>query len=339
MKNPVSRVSAFTLIELLVAMAITLVLAGMMVAVTSGTLDVWQRAQDQHAQNTAAKQALDAIEADLQTVTWRNDTTTYFAAEILDTAEELQNHGWLLDSIGPIKPANGGSLLPLPPDDPVAGQPLITAARFGLSGVWLRFVGNHIDPGKTVPVVISYQVCRRPVVGDAAVSNPAPTRYSLYRTAVAAGDSFNSGYDVARANFSSSTNTPTSTATSAFRNRNNVINPSHANLLASNVVDFGCWLYHRESDGVLTRIYPQQSGDKSHAATGNSTNNSSRMPSVAEIAIRVLSDRGARLLEAIESGRALRPPEFSDDATWWWSVVEKHSASFYRRIELRGNGQ
>jgi hypothetical protein len=39
------------------------------------------------------------------------------------------------------------------------------------------------------------------------------------------------------------------------------MNPSHANVLASNVVDFGCWLYGRNPDGTLLRIYPAGPGD------------------------------------------------------------------------------
>jgi len=327
---------AFTLIELLIAVTITLALAAAMLKVTIDVLGVWQRAQNQHAQNTAAKQVLDTLERDLQATVWRRDATKSFALDILDTPAALANHGWLFPS-GPMKPSNGGSLLPLPPVDASAGIPLLENARFGLSGTWLRFIASNVESGGTMPVVIAYQIARRPVTGDTTLANPAPSRYALYRTAVSTTETFSQGYDVTSANYSSSSNTPSGITSSTYRNRANVMNPSHANLLASNVVDFGCWLYRRNSDGSLTRIFPDGTSDVLHIAQGDSTANGTRYPEVADVFLRVLSDAGATLIEALESGRAVRPAEFTTDADWWWSVVEANSIVVTRRIELKGS--
>lgn len=56
--------------------------------------------------------------------------------------------------------------------------------------------------------------------------------------------------------------------------------------------------------------------------------------------IRILTEEGASLLEAIESDRIpLRPPQYGSDAGWWWGVVEAHSRVFTRRIEIKGAGR
>lgn len=330
------RMEGFTLIELLVAVSITLVLSAIMVRVTIDVLSLWQRTQDRHTQLVAAKQMLDTLERDLHTIVWRRDSTIYLAAEILDTPSELDGHGWLTTAAGPLKPASGGSLLSLPSVDPLHGVPLLSSARFGLSGVWFRFIASNVESGGTLPTLVSYKISRRPVTGNPTTTNAAPVRYSLYRSAISTSETFGAGYDVTSSNYSSSTNNPSSITTTVHRNRSNAMNPSHANLIASNVVDFGCWFYRRNSDGALELIFPGGVGDKSHLASGDSTADPSRMPDVVDVFIRILSEQGATLIDGIESGRATRPAEFSDDGTWWWAVVEKNSITMTRRIALKG---
>jgi len=123
----------------------------------------------------------------------------------------------------------------------------------------------------------------------------------------------------------------------AYRTARNVMNPSHANLLASNVVDFGCWFYGQQSDGTLLRLYPESESDLNHVATGSGSTISMRYPSVADIFLRVLSESGATQIEALEKGRlGNRPSQYADDAAWWWAVVESNSSVYTRRIEIKG---
>jgi hypothetical protein len=120
----------------------------------------------------------------------------------------------------------------------------------------------------------------------------------------------------------------------AYRLPRNVTNPSHANLLAANVVDFGCWLYVRAENGNLDRIFPANSNDTMHHAVGESSADDSRMPAVVDVFVRVMGDAGAAALEALEAGRLVRPVAFASDADWWWSVVEENSQVYFRRIEI-----
>lgn len=330
-----SRLSpGFTLLELLIAVTITLVIAGLMLTITMNVLDLWRRQQAAHAQAATARQALDFVERDLQSALHRRDSNRWLAADILDDGGALANHGWLIGP-GLMKPANGGSLQPLPPADANGGY-RIEQARFGLSGVWLRLVATNVESGGSLPSVIAYQIARRPVTGDAIASNPAPVRYNLYRSAVGNAETLSNGYDVAASAYGSTSNTPTSALSTAYRQPRNVTNPSHANLLASNVVDFGCWLYARNSNGEQVRIYPAAAGDLAHTAIGQSTANDTRFPDAADVMVRVLSEEGASLVEAIETGKVTRPPEYANDAAWWWGVVEAHSAVFTRRVEIKG---
>lgn len=324
----------FTLLELLVAVTITLVIAGLMLAVTTSVLNLWRRSQASQTQAATARQVLDLLEQDLQSAIRRRDPNRWLAADILDSPASLSNHGWLLGP-GVMKPANGGSLLPLPAPE-ADGVSRLQNARFGLSGIWLRFVTTHVESGGSLPTVVAYQVVRRPVTGDPLATNPAAVRYALYRSAISNADVWAAGYDVTAAAYASTTNQPSSASSSAYRTAGNVMNPSHANLLGSNVVDFGCWLYVRNPDHTLRRIYPAGPGDLSHQAIGHSTATDTRHPEVADVMLRILTEEGATLLEAMETGRVPRPPSHGTDAGWWWSVVEANSRVFTRRIEIKG---
>jgi type II secretory pathway pseudopilin PulG len=327
-------VGAFTLLELLVSVAITLLLAGLMLAVTTNVTTLWRRQQAGATQAITARQVLDQLERDLQSAVHRRDGSRWLAVDLLDDAAALTNHGWLLGP-GRTKPSGGGSLRPLPPADS-RGVRRLAEARFGLSGAWLRLVTTNVESGASLPTVVAWQLARRPVTGNPVATNPASVRYSLYRSAVAPDESLAAGYDVLAPAYGSTSNTPSSATSTAYRQPRNVTNPSHANLIASNVVDFGCWLYVRAPGGDLVRIYPAGEGDRSHHAIGQSPANDSRFPVVADVMVRILSEEGAAQIEALEAGRLPRPAEFGDDAAWWWSVAEAHSSVFTRRVEIMG---
>lgn len=330
----VSSLRGFTLLELLVAVTITLVIAGLMLAVTTNVLNLWRRSQAAHLQATTARQVFDLLEQDLQAAIHRRDANRWLAADILDSLGSLSNHGCLLGP-GVMKPANGASLLSLPATES-GSERLLQNARFGLSGIWLRFVTTNVESGGSLPTVVAYQIARRPVAGDPVATNAAAVRYSLYRSAISPADTFAAGYDVTSGGYASTTNSPSSTSSTAYRAPRNVMNPSHANMLGPNVVDFGCWLYVRNPDRTLRRIYPASAGDSSHEAVGSSTADDTRYPEVADLMLRILTEEGATLLEAIEAGRVPRPPAYGTDAGWWWGVVEANSKVFTCRVEIKG---
>lgn len=331
------RREAFTLLELLIAVAITLLIAGLMLTVTTSVMGLWRRQQAAGTQAIVARQVLDQLERDLQSAVHRRDGNRWLAADILDSAAALTNHGWLTGP-GRMKPGAGESLRPLPAADAL-GARRIEEARFGLSGQWLRFATTQVESGASLPTVVAWQVARRPIVGQPVAGNPAAVRYSLYRSVVASDDALAAGWDVTAPAYGSTTNTVSAATSTAYRQPRNVTNPSHANLIAGNVVDFGCWLHARDAAGNWVRVYPAAEGDLSHQAVGGSVANDSRFPVVADAMVRILSEEGATLVEAMESGRVARPAEYATDAAWWWAVVEANSAVFTRRIEIKGAAQ
>lgn len=330
-----SRSNGFTLLELLVAVTITLVLAGIMLAVTTGTLSLWRRAQDNFSANTQAKLALDMIERDLETACCRKDAigTVWLAVDVISSPGGLSNHGWQLAPM--MKPATIDSQRLLP--DPVNGvAPNISEARFGLSGAWLRFIGTNLEATGSIPVAISYQLARRPVSGtNVTMTNPADVQYTLFRSAVATDNTFASGNSVVAAAYGSSSPTSSTARTAATLTNPNTTGDT----LATNVVDFGVWLYVRDAAGGLKRIYPADNFDLAHAATdAMAPGDSNRFPEVADVMLRILTEEGARIIDAMENnpGTVARPANYTNDSDWWWGVVEANSRVFTRRVEIKG---
>lgn len=321
MKSP-RAVTAFTLLELLVAVSVSLVLAVLLFAIISQSLNLWQRTQGRVDTAASARLASDFLERDLQGALHRDDGGRWLAVDILNTPTAVAGHGWLVAAS--MKPG-GSESLRLTPTDPTDS---IIAARFGLSGCWLRFVASNVEANdvQSTPVVISYQLARRPITGAVSASNPAGIRYRLYRTAVSGAVTFNVGYDVRAGGYSITSSNP-----GPERSAQAVTSPSNAEALADDVIDFGVWLYARNPDGSLRRIFPTGPAHLSHAAPQDDA-----FPVVANVMMRILTADGANRLDAIEQGRVVRPPEYATDAAWWWTVAEASSQVFTRRIVLLG---
>lgn len=318
--------SGFTLIELLVAVAITLVLVAVLVAASAKTLDLWRRTQDGWTTAAEAKLALDALERDLQGALFRPDGGAWMAVDVIDSAVALTTHGWL--SSGFMKPAGAESRNDVPPSG-------LADARFGLSGAWLRFVTTNLEstsssrPGGSLPVVVAYQLVRRPSSGTISTVNPARVRYALYRSAVTGEATFENGHDVLASAYGSTSNNPPAT-----RTPRTVTNPNSSDVIATNVVDFGVWLHARDPSGNLVRIFPTTAQDSTHAARA-----AAEFPAVVDVMVRVLTNEGANRLEQLEQSRGTirRPASVGSDAEWWWSVVLEHSRVHGRRIEIKSD--
>lgn len=310
----------FTLLELLIAVTLTLGIAAVMLTVTSGTLALWRRTQDVFTLTSQAKLALDLIERDLQTGVFRRDaSTTWFAAMLTNSPNGLPSRGWQL--AGVMKPATADSLALLPRRSD-GSLDSISRARFGVSGVWLRFIAaaSASATDGALPRAVGYQVARRPVTGAIAATNQAEVRYSLYRSAISSSNSFANGNDVLASAYGSS-----------------LSSPSSSDLLLTNVVDFGVWLHVRDSSGALRRVFPADGGDLTHTARDSGgAADADRYPQVADVMLRVLSEEGARQIAAIEQGVVPRPASYASDAEWWWAVAEAHSSVFVRRVEVKG---
>ncbi|HWA86228.1 MAG TPA: prepilin-type N-terminal cleavage/methylation domain-containing protein [Opitutus sp.] len=298
-----AKARGFTLVELLVAVVITLVLAGIVLSVTVSTLNGWRRTQDSFTTGSQATLVLDYLERDLHSAVFKPDGQSWLA---IDLDYPVTTHGWL--SSGVSKP----DVLDCLPLD--GSRPMLGDARFGRTGAWLRLVTNDAPTtsDSTLPVVVSYQVVRR-ALNNATPVDAANVRYSLFRTVVDGAATFSGGYHV--------------------RNYDNQLAlPDSADLLATNVVDFGVWLYARDASGRLALIYPTQTGDVSHSA-----NSTAAVPVAADVFVRILTDEGASMISAIERGIMPAPAEVNSD-DWWWRIASAHSNTFIRRVEIQGAG-
>lgn len=312
--RPEPKNAGFTVIELLVAITITVVLAGLLISVTSGALDVWQRTQSRLTMNAQVKVAMDLLARDLQAVVRPATSDIAFAVDVVPTAE-LGAHNWRLgDPL--IKPDDTLSLQALA-GTTIKTEQRITDARFGRSGVWLRMIATAERTSTEdyrLPRAISYQINRREISSSGAGAELAPIRYTLYRTRLKPDDTFAAGYDVT--------------------NRVELVTSDPNDALCDNVVDFGVWCYVRQPDGSLgDPVYPAGNKAVRYHASG-APGAVSPIPDVVDVMLRVLTDRGAERLEQMELGRVTRPPEFASNDDWWWSVVEAESQVFTMRIEV-----
>ncbi|SDS61169.1 prepilin-type N-terminal cleavage/methylation domain-containing protein [Opitutus sp. GAS368] len=323
----------FTLLELLVAVTITLVLAGLMLTVVTNTLNLWHRTQDKFSTATQAKLLLDLVERDLQAAVFRKDGGPWLAVDVINTPASLTSHGWLVPTTS-IKPATTESQR-LVPGTVGGATPVISDARFGLSGAWLRFITTNVESAGSLPVAVSYQIARRPVTGAISAASPADVRYTLFRAAVGAANTQTGGNNVTAPSYASRSATPAGT-----RNQPTLTNPNGSDALATNVVDFGVWLHVRDTTtGGLRRIFPADNTDLVHVAQDpGAAADANRFPDVADVMVRILTEQGATLLAQMENGagRVTRPPNYASDAEWWWAVVEANSHVYTRRIEVRG---
>lgn len=326
--RPQDSQGAFTLVELLVAAALTAVLAGIMFGITRSALELWRRAQEGFAADTEAGFVLDFIERDVQGAVFRADGQTWLAVDVINSPTLLVNHGWLTTDV--IKPGASESRRYLP-TAVAGGGATIAEARFGLSGAWLRFITTNVESGGSLPVAVAYQIARRPVSGEVSATNRAAVRYTLFRSAVDQNTTLATGTDVLAAGYASSAASPQETGKAST-----LSNPGKVDAIASNVVDFGVWLYVRDAGGSLRKIFPADENDETYRAVSVEP-----FPEVIDVMVRVLTEKGARLIAAIESGRGgvERPNAAMTDEAWWWSVAEAHSRVFTRRIEVKGGAR
>ncbi len=343
----------FTLLELLLAATLTALLATLVLAALGGVMSHWNLTAGRLSARIGGRLALDQLEQDLQAAVFRADGNVWLAASILqDTSLSGQ---WR--AAGCAAQGKPGNTHP--------GTLNLTAAqladmRFGVAGVWLRFITSKEDAnsGATdlpAPAAVGCQIIRQNITSGSA----AEQRYMLFRAEVrrtkstsGAVGTFETGYNLdAAAVPATAYMSPSGTS----GDPGNLIRPPLGSVLADNVIDFGVRLYVREG-GDLRLVFPAgpapsggvpaggtatclapPSGETRHYAQSISPAASDyyrhAFPEVADLMIRVLDDEGARLLAAYEAGR-LQPPTGMSAADYWWLLAETHSMVFTRRIEI-----
>ena len=365
--------SGFTLLELIVAVAVTALLTGMLLSISTQILDTQTTSSGRLESNQVAQSVLDRIQEDLQCAVYRNDGNIWMAISIL---EDNENSGeWKKPNGNRNKPEEESLRIfksQWPSDIPLEdseytdslGQIPLRLSRFGVAGAWLRFFTQspEIDQqgeNTGAPRAVAYQIIRHGLT-----SSPTSTeRYQLFRSDVSAKNSFLAGYnlDLEEGGYGSSAssssldlndgNSPRTPSTVS----NPIItdNPEYSKAsfsVASNIIDFGIRAYVLETNsygtGNLVQIFPPIDPKNPNTLISNDLFVTSRpkendrteppfqfFPDVVDIMIRVLTVEGANTLSAFE--REIIPKNESQN---WWSIAEENSDVFIRRIKIYGRG-
>jgi prepilin-type N-terminal cleavage/methylation domain-containing protein len=343
---------AFTLVEVLVATAVTALLAGLMITVISNVMSAWRRSADTLQTNAQAKLALDYFAQDLGATIMRRDSRTWLIATVQPDQTGIGDAGGTLGSWN----ATGSGMMKsgwASPGSPTSSLELAPASnrledyRFGMAGVWLRLVAGVPDSNNpagtqqtSAPRVVGYQIVRHALSSS---STATATRYALFRAEVRpfhdtagsqAASTLVNGYDLGAAAYTTAT-------ANNLADTGNIRRPRRDILLANNIVDFGVRFFVRDAAGTLVLAFPTSNTNRGFAATTNMafapggssfTYSGAAMtygfPEVAEVFVRVLSEDGARQIEALESGRL---PGLD-----WWTIVTANSQVYTRRIVIVG---
>jgi len=336
--------AGFTLVELLVASAITVVLAGIMIAIVAQVGRTWARASGGLTANQQAELALDQLARDLQSAVLRRDGRVWLAVTVQpDQSGGGDIGGSLATWSSPVR--KPGAAAPGSPDSsldlaPSSGR--LEDCRFGLAGVWLRLIADVPDrndgiSGTSAPRAVAYQVVRHAVTPSAG----ATRTYSLFRSEVRpfADDSparerstFVVGHDLFAAAYNSAA------GGGNLGDAGTIRRPRRDQLLANGVIDFGVRFYRPvPGTGQLVLLFPTSNTNRGFAATTDVQSlppnpavpagaMSHGFPTVAEVFVRVLTAEGARQIGALEQGQLA--------GQTWWSVARVHSVVMTRRVVL-----
>jgi len=365
-----ARNQGFTTIELLVAIAVTAVLAGLLLNISTNILNTQRQSSNNLETNQIAQFVLDRIQEDLQCALYRNDGNAWMAISILDGTEGKENSGsWIDDpNIDLTKPADPQfSLRITQPDwddeselqfDPYNGQGPLKDSRFGVAGAWLRFFTQspELDPdsdNRGAARAIAYQIIRHGITS----SDQAIPRYQLFRSDVSAKDTWEAGYDLGPDGGYAENASNNPKTENLLRVPSSIVNPisdfgesladGTAFSLATNVIDFGIRAYtvERKSDGTgnFVQIFPKISSSKSlqsfdfYSIRNPSGNDEGPFPDCIDVMLRILTSEGAKVIANYELGIAPLPNGRSHEEYWWQLAVD-NSEVFIRRIKIYGNG-
>jgi prepilin-type N-terminal cleavage/methylation domain-containing protein len=328
-----TRNRGFTIIELLVAVGVTALMVSLMLTIVVNVLGGWNRSSGSLTSGNQARQVLDRISQDIQSAILRRDGNTWMAVDIQTSKLNPDWEGTGQNSI--VQVSN------------------IDDSRFGTYGTWLRFISTVPDTNATIatisaPRAVGYQIVRKKVVAGADEIS-----YQLFRSEVSPDLTFNSGYDMVAATYSTVTS-------SAGVTPGSIRSPTADQLIANNVVDFGVRFYKSERDPTtgltnLRLIYPAAPANSpnptngkpaapltgalstatsgiqiSHFVKSGAVNPSdfyrNALPDYVDVMVRILTDEGVTQLSNLEQGL------ISGD---WWDVVLANSRVFTRRVEIK----
>ena len=316
------RQQGFTLVEVSVSTALSLLL---LLALTMAVVNVGKqssRLADHLDRGARVRLMTDLLVSDLQSAIVKQDQNTWLAVDILDKTD---NSGAWVNASGQ-KPTQAS--LQLDPRLPTESKNTVWADpedyRFGVAGMWLRFISSAADrsvftDGKVVPGdvnAISYQLIRRGMPTSGNINDAANASYQLFRSIVRSDNTFNTGYVVDAYQGVAQQGDP-----------GEIKSPSVDSMLCDNIIDFGIIIYERNSSGQYVEGFPMRDGSlpplkdkKRYRAPADG------VPVSIEVLVRVLSASGARELRGLE--------QQGTSSDQWWQVARRHSRVYNSCLAL-----
>ncbi|EIP99896.1 hypothetical protein OpiT1DRAFT_04429 [Opitutaceae bacterium TAV1] len=352
---------AFTIVELLVAVGVTAVLVTLMLMITINVLNTWNRSSGTLNTGNQARLILDQITNDLESAVLKKDDNVWMAVTLLGSSvtTNVDDEDWGT-SLKPNATTTDVTVEGTAPNRSLiinatnVGNRRIESYHFGKQGVWLRFFtipSDKNDPSDlataSAPRAVAYRIVRRDVGGVGSQFSYQLFRAEVhpYSSSTPADTTFGTGFDLFGAGSAYNIKN-----TETVGHSSNIVTPAVEQLIANDVVDFGVRFWGLDGAGNLTEFFPvdRRVSDTAtryrFAATAavsvvdpiqDSVDNAGAIPigypTVAEVMIRVLTPEGAKLLQAFEEGKL----QTSDD---WWTIVEKNSQVYTKRIEIKTTG-
>jgi type II secretory pathway pseudopilin PulG len=308
--------SGFTLIEVLVAATVSVLVVGGALAVVTNALAWHERVDGRQQARAEASRVLDRVAADFVALAMGATGEVALAATVGD---ETDRSGLWENAV------NGQ-----PRGATVLDREEMAALRFGVGGVWLRFLAQVSDPGGesgALPRAVSYQIIRRRIPGAAGPG------HVLHRSVVRSGETegrpgmWEAGTNLDPSAGGALAATGTGNDGSVVGDPFSIVRPEAAgNVFAEGVVDFGVRFLETTPDGSWHASFP--SGP---AARESLAPKGEHLPQAADLMVRVLTPAGVRRLSAFEADAAA--------GGTWWGVVAANSEVMTRRVWLPGGGR
>ena len=278
-RTPLSKFRpGFTLIELLVAMAITVILLGVLVYLTGVSMDTYRDSSNEVRASRQAREALETIAKDLESMISRRDGNEY---EWLYAGVDAKSG--ISDPTGP-----GGK----------EGQIANRAQLIFFTGATDRYEGE-IDSGGGDVSAVSYRLTFRDQIGD--TNDEEFAVFSLYRHLINPGPRISSpGEDNAFKDLLAQDDLRAAYKTFEGSDLET------GNFLVENIYEFTVTLLVQYAVGKIERVTLRQrgadnytefrlKGDKIEAVGPKSSEIENGRIVGAEVSITVLSDRGVTL--------------------------------------------
>lgn len=300
MRTPIVQKNGFTLMELMVAIVIAVLVVSLMLQIVSAILSQADRSIGQLSRESELQSAFTQIESDLQNLFWVDGMTGFIDMKMPD--DGWGDEGW--ESVpNDCKPTVQSISMSAPISSSMLDE------RWGKYGVLMKMMVNNARKGSEDPggvYAVSYQIKRKKEERE----NRFP-RYYLMRAEVSANVTFHEGYRFDGNGFEQGNYDEHAVWAAGV-----IRHPNQYHILASHIIDFGVRVYARsQTHHDWELLFPVNNGSDIQNVK----------PELIVVMLRVLSDKGAEMIENVEQNRIDQE---------WWEIAQQYSTVLTRKVLL-----